>query len=57
MFSTKNIDFSDLVGCSFLYKVDIEHETKNIEYHLDPKVNAIGYQKLLELMIRQGRWS
>lgn len=30
---------------------------KNIEYHLDPKVNAIGYQKLLELMIRQGRWS
>lgn len=30
----KNIDFSDLVGCSFLYKVDIEHETKNIEYNL-----------------------
>lgn len=42
-------------GSCIMKNFGLQH--KNIEYHLDPKVNAIGYQKLLELMIRQGRWS
>lgn len=38
----KDVPFSDLVNCEFLYNIDIENETKNIEYHLCSKKIGIN---------------